>query len=131
RGVDKGDRVVIYMPMVPEAVIAMLGCARIGAVHSVVFGGFAPKELAARIEDATPKIIVAASCGLEPTRTVEYKPIIDEALTKTNHQPERIVLLQRAAAPAALGERDLDWQKLVADATPADPVPMAATDPLY
>ncbi|WP_167104283.1 acetate--CoA ligase [Amycolatopsis granulosa] len=130
-GVGKGDRVIVYLPMVPEAVVAMLACARIGAVHSVVFGGFAPKELAARIEDAKPKVIVAASCGIEPSRVVEYKPIIDEALAGTAHQPDKVVVLQRDAARAALGERDVDWQDLVADAAPVDPVPVAATDPLY
>jgi propionyl-CoA synthetase len=130
-GVTKGDRVIIYMPMVPEAVIAMLGCSRIGAVHSVVFGGFAPKELAARIEDAKPKVVVAASCGIEPTRVVEYKPIIDAALGATEHQPDKVVVLQRDAAKAELGPRDLDWHELVKKASPADPVPVAATDPLY
>ncbi|QFU86137.1 propionyl-CoA synthetase [Amycolatopsis sp. YIM 10] len=130
-GVAHGDRVIIYMPMVPEAVIAMLACARLGAVHSVVFGGFAPKELAARVEDAKPKVIVAASCGIEPTRVVEYKPIIEGALRVTEHQPDRVVVLQRDAARAELGERDVDWHELVEGATPADPVPVAATDPLY
>ncbi|SFB47747.1 propionyl-CoA synthetase [Amycolatopsis marina] len=130
-GVTKGDRVIIYLPMVPEAVIAMLGCARIGAVHSVVFGGFAPKELAARVEDAEPKVIVAASCGIEPTRVVEYKPIIDAALATTEHQPDRVVVLQRDAARADLGERDLDWAGLMHDAEPVAPVTVAATDPLY
>ncbi|MFH8371623.1 propionyl-CoA synthetase [Streptomyces sp. NPDC018031] len=130
-GVTKGDRVVVYMPMVPEAVVAMLACARIGAVHSVVFGGFAPKELAARIDDARPRVIVAASCGIEPSRTVEYKPIIDAALEMAGHQPDTVVVLQREAAPAVLGPRDRDWQDLLADAVPADPVPVAATDPLY
>ncbi|MGC7096984.1 propionyl-CoA synthetase [Amycolatopsis lurida] len=130
-GVAHGDRVIIYMPMVPEAAIAMLACARLGAVHSVVFGGFAPKELAARVEDAKPKVVVAASCGIEPTRVVEYKPIIEDALRVTEHQPDRVVVLQRDAARAELGERDVDWHELVADATPADPVPVAATDPLY
>jgi propionyl-CoA synthetase len=130
-GVDKGDRVIIYLPMVPEAVVAMLACARIGAVHSVVFGGFAPKELAARIEDAKPKAIVAASCGVEPTRVVEYKPIIDAALDVTEHQPDKVVVLQREACTAELGSRDVDWNDLMADAKPADPVPVAATDPLY
>jgi propionyl-CoA synthetase len=130
-GVEKGDRVVIYMPMVPETVIAMLATGRIGAVHSVVFGGFAPKELAARIEDAKPKVIVAASCGIEPSRTVEYKPIIDAALGATAHQPEKVVVLQRDAARAELGDRGVDWTELVAEATPADPVPVAATDPSY
>ncbi|PRX49996.1 propionyl-CoA synthetase [Prauserella shujinwangii] len=130
-GVTHGDRVIVYMPMVPEAVVAMLACARIGAVHSVVFGGFAPKELAARIEDAKPKVIVAASCGIEPARTVEYKPIIEAALETTGHQPDRVVVLQREAARAELGERDVDWAELMAGASPAEPVPVAATDPLY
>jgi propionyl-CoA synthetase len=130
-GVGKGDRVIIYLPMVPEAAIAMLACARIGAVHSVVFGGFAPKELAARVEDAKPKVIIAASCGIEPARVVEYKPIIDDALDTTAHQPDKVVVLQRDALRAELGPRDVDWQELVADAAPAEPVPVAATDPLY
>jgi propionyl-CoA synthetase len=130
-GVGRGDRVLVYMPMVPEAVVAMLACARLGAVHSVVFGGFAPRELAARIDDATPKVVVAASCGIEPTRVVEYQPIIDEALGRTAHQPDHVVMLQREKAPAALGERYVEWTELVADAAPADPVPVAATDPLY
>jgi propionyl-CoA synthetase len=130
-GVGKGDRVIVYMPMVPRAVVAMLACARLGAVHSVVFGGFAPKELASRIEDATPKVIVAASCGIEPARIVEYKPIIDEALSVTTHQPDAVVVLQREQARAALGERDVDWDDAIATATPADCVPVAATDPLY
>ncbi|MTD54768.1 propionyl-CoA synthetase [Amycolatopsis pithecellobii] len=128
-GVGKGDRVIIYLPMVPEAVIAMLACARLGAVHSVVFGGFAPKELAARVEDAKPKVIVAASCGVEPTRVVEYKPIIDAALATTTHQPDKVVVLQRDAARAELGSRDVDWAALSAE--PVGPVPVAATDPLY
>ena len=130
-GVTQGDRVIVYLPMVPEAVIAMRACARTGAVHSVVFGGFAPKELAARIEDAKPKVILAASCGIEPTRIVEYKPMIEAALKMTEHQPEHVVVLQREQAPAELTARDLDWTTLAAGATPAGPVPMAATDPLY
>jgi len=130
-GVGKGDRVIVYMPMVPEAVIAMLACARLGAIHSVVFGGFAPRELAARIDDATPRVIVAASCGIEPTRVVEYKPIIDEALQIAQHQPEHTIVFQREQMPAQLGERDLDWTALAAKASPADPVEVAATDPLY
>jgi len=130
-GVGKGDRVIVYMPMVPEAVMAMLACSRLGAVHSVVFGGFAPKELAARVDDAKPKLIVAASCGIEPTRVLEYKPIIDAALKISDHQPDKIVILQREAARAELDERSLDWDELVAQAKPADPVPIAATDPLY
>ncbi len=135
-GVGKGDRVVIYMPMVPEAVVAMLACARLGAVHSVVFGGFAPAELAARIEDAKPVVIVAASCGVEPTRVVEYKPLLDAALDRSSHKPESVIVLQREQARAAVGERDtdweeLDWDELVADAEPADCVEVGATDPLY
>ena len=135
-GVAKGDRVIVYMPMVPEAVIAMLACARLGAVHSVVFGGFAPAELAARIEDAKPTVIVSASCGIEPTRVVEYKPMLDAALDRSSHKPESVVVLQREQARAAVGERDteweeLDWDELVADAEPADCVEVAATDPLY
>ncbi|WP_370950439.1 propionyl-CoA synthetase [Amycolatopsis sp. cg5] len=129
--VDKGERVIIYMPMVPEAVIAMLACARLGAVHSVVFGGFAPKELAARVDDAKPRVIVAASCGIEPARTVEYKPIIDEALAMAEHQPDRVVILQRDRLKAELGERDVDWNELIEHAPPAQAVPVAATDPLY
>ena len=128
-GVGAGDRVIVYLPMVPEAVVTMLACARLGAIHSVVFGGFAPKELAARIDDARPKVIVAASCGIEPTRIVEYLPIIEEALTLSEYKPERTIVLQREIAPAKLGERDLDWASLVSDAQPADPVPVAATDP--
>jgi propionyl-CoA synthetase len=130
-GVGKGDRVIVYMPMVPRAVVAMLACARLGAVHSVVFGGFAPRELASRVEDAKPKVIVAASCGIEPTRVVEYKPIIDEALGVTTHQPDAVVVLQREQAPATLGERDVDWDAAMATAEPAGCVPVAATDPLY
>jgi propionyl-CoA synthetase len=130
-GVGKGDRVIVYMPMVPRAVVAMLACARLGAVHSVVFGGFAPRELATRVEDAKPKVIVAASCGIEPARIVEYKPIIDEALTLTTHQPDAVVVLQREQATATMGARDVDWDKAMATATPAGCVPVAATDPLY
>jgi propionyl-CoA synthetase len=130
-GVGKGDRVIVYMPMVPEAVVAMLACARLGAIHSVVFGGFAPRELAARIDDAAPRVIVAASCGIEPTRVVEYKPIIDEALQIAQHQPEHTIVFQREQMSAQLGERDLDWTALTAKASPADPVEVAATDPLY
>jgi propionyl-CoA synthetase len=130
-GVGRGDRVIVYMPMVPRAVVAMLACARLGAIHSVVFGGFAPRELATRIEDARPKVIVAASCGIEPTRTVEYKPIIDEALSTTTHQPDAVIVLRREQAPATLGERDLDWDEAMATAEPVGCVPVAATDPLY
>jgi propionyl-CoA synthetase len=131
-GVTTGDRVVIYMPMVPEAVIAMLACARIGAVHSVVFGGFAAAELAARIEDARPVAVVSASCGIEVSRVVEYKPILDRAIELSQHKPRSCVILQRPQARAALvAGRDLDWAEQMAAARPADCVPVAATDPLY
>ncbi|MEO3858011.1 propionyl-CoA synthetase [Acrocarpospora sp. B8E8] len=130
-GVGKGDRVVIYMPMVPQAAIAMLACARLGAVHSVVFGGFAPKELTARIDDAEPKVVVCASCGIEPTRVVEYKPIVDEAIAAAAHPPEKVVVLQRERARAEMGERDADWDELMSAAEPAACVDVAATDPLY
>jgi propionyl-CoA synthetase len=130
-GVAAGDRVIIYMPMVPQAVIAMLACARLGAVHSVVFGGFAPRELASRIEDARPKVIVAASCGLEPTRVVEYRPIIADAISYTMHSPDHVVVLQRDQAPAELAPGDVDWDEAMRDASPVDCVPVAATDPLY
>ncbi len=131
-GVGKGDRVVIYMPMVPEAVIAMLACARLGAVHSVVFGGFAANELAARIDDAQPAVIVTASCGVEPTRTVDYKPMLDTALEIAEHAPPACVILQREQRPCQpLAGRDHDWRELMADAQPVDAVPVAATDPLY
>jgi propionyl-CoA synthetase len=132
QGVEKGDRVLIYMPMVPEAVVAMLACARIGAIHSVVFGGFASNELATRIDDASPKLIVAASCGIEPARIVPYKPLLDKALDLAAHKPERCIILQRKQEPANLvAGRDLDWQELVAAAAPVDCVPVAANDPLY
>ncbi len=132
-GVGKGDRVVIYLPMVPEAVIAMLACARIGAVHSVVFGGFAPAELAARIEDAEPVVIVSASCGIEATRVVPYKPMLDEALSRSAHQPRHCVILQREQHPCELGEHDFDWSEVMRPGTvqPAGYVPVDATDPLY
>lgn len=131
-GVVKGDRVVLYLPMVPEAVVAMLACARLGAVHSVVFGGFAAAELAVRVDDIEPKVVVSASCGIEPARVVEYKPILDKALDLARHAPEHCVVLQREQARAELlPGRDLDWHELMAKATPAGPVPVAATDPLY
>ena len=131
-GVGKGDRVIVYMPMVPEAVMAMLACARLGAVHSVVFGGFAANELATRIDDATPKVILSASCGIEPNRIVEYKPLLDEAIELSAHTPDHCVVLQRPQAVAAMTPgRDHDWRDLVASAAPADCVPVAATDPLY
>ncbi|RTL62939.1 MAG: acetate--CoA ligase [Pseudonocardiaceae bacterium] len=130
-GVGVGDRVVIYMPMVPEAAVAMLACARIGAVHSVVFGGFAPKELAVRIDDATPTVIVSASCGIEGKRVIEYKPLLDKAIELSEHKPARQVILQRPQASAEMGPVDVDWVEAMAAATPADPVPVKATDPLY
>jgi propionyl-CoA synthetase len=130
-GVEKGDRVVIYLPMVPEALIAMLATARLGAVHSVVFGGFAPAELAARIDDAKPKVIVSASCGLEPTRIVEYKPMLDESIQLAKHKPDRCIILQREQHVVELGPTDMDWKDAMAMAEPAECVSVAATDPLY
>jgi len=131
-GITKGDRVIIYMPMVPEAAIAMLACARIGAIHSVVFGGFAPKELATRIDDAKPKAIIAGSCGLEPGRIVEYKPLLDDAIDIAEHKPSSCVILQRPEAAASMIEgRDVDWAELTAASKPIDCVPVAASDPLY
>jgi propionyl-CoA synthetase len=132
-GVERGDRVVIYLPMIPEAVVAMLACARIGAVHSVVFGGFAPAELAARIDDARPKVIVCASCGIEPTRTIPYKPMVDAAIALARHTPEHCIVLQRPQLLAEFGERDLDWTVVArrGAADPAECVPTGATDPLY
>jgi propionyl-CoA synthetase len=131
-GVARGDRVVIYLPMVPQVVVAMLACARIGAVHSVVFGGFAARELAVRIDDATPKVVVTASCGIEVQRVVEYLPLLNRALELAEHRVEACVVLQRPQATAALtAGRDHDWDELVAAATPVDCVPVAATDPLY
>ena len=131
-GVVKGDRVILYMPMVPEAVVAMLACARIGAVHSVVFGGFAPPELAKRIADARPKVIVSASCGIEPGRVVAYKPLLDEAIELSPVKPERCVILQRPQLQATLDpERDVDWDTAFKKAHSVGCVPVAATDPLY
>ena len=131
-GVEKGDRVILYMPMVPEAAIAMLACARLGAVHSVVFGGFAPNELAVRIDDATPKVLVTASCGIEFARVIEYKPLVDQAFEIAEFQPENTVVLQRPQAQAKMKSgQDHDWNELVKNAEPADPVALDATDPLY
>jgi propionyl-CoA synthetase len=131
-GTGTGDRVVIYMPMIPEAVVAMLACARIGAVHSVVFGGFAAAELAARIDDAAPKVVVSASCGIEVNRVLEYMPILERAIGMSNHKPPSCVIVQRPQAAATLtGGRDVDWEQAMAAAEPADCVPVAATDPLY
>ena len=135
KGVEKGDRVIVYMPMVPEAAIAMLACARIGAIHSVVFGGFAPHELATRINDAKPKLMVSASCGIEPNRVIPYKPMLDAAIDQADHKPDACIILQREDVTAELGARDHDWAALVAEAkaegVTAAPEPMAATDPLY
>ncbi len=131
-GVGKGDRVIIYMPMVPEAVVAMLACARLGAVHSVVFGGFAANELAVRINDAEPKVIISASCGIELKRVIEYKPLLDEAIRMARHKPERCLILQRPMAAATMTPgMDLDWNEAMAKARPHDCVPVSATDPLY
>lgn len=131
-GVTQGDRVVIYMPMVPEAAIAMLACARIGAIHSVVFGGFAPHELAIRIDDATPKVVLTASCGIEVAKVIPYKPLVDQALEEAAHQPDRVVVLQRPQVQAELRpERDLDWYQVQDGVEPADCVAVGALDPLY
>ncbi len=132
KGITKGDRVIIYMPMVPEAIIAMLACARIGAIHSVVFGGFASNELAVRIDDARPKTILAASCGIEPGRIIEYKPLIDEAIELSEHKPECVVILQRPEAQASLMPgRDFDWEEFQLDAKPADCVMVEGNHPAY
>src|SRR6478752_1435741 len=135
-GVTKGDRVILYMPMVPEAVVAMLACARIGAVHSVVFGGFAPKELATRIEDAKPKLSFSASCGLEPGRIVQYKPLLDEAIKLSSVKPQACIILQRPQQSCELTDGvDHDWASLRSAALAAGKlapcVPVLATDPLY
>jgi propionyl-CoA synthetase len=131
-GVAKGDRVLIYMPMIAEAAIAMLASARLGAVHSVVFGGFAANELATRIDDAKPKVIVSASCGIEPNRIVAYKPLLDNAIDLATHKPEKCIIKARPQAEATMqAGRDLDWDESVAAASPADCVPVEATDPLY
>ena len=131
-GVEKGDRVLIYMPMVPEAAISMLACARIGAVHSVVFGGFASNELAVRINDAKPKVIVSASCGIEIGRVIEYMPLLNGAIDIAAHKPNHCIILERPEAKAALTEgRDIDWATAMASASPAECVPVQATDPLY
>ncbi len=131
-GVGPGDRVIIYMPMVPETLIAMLACARLGAIHSVVFGGFAAHELATRIDDAKPRLIVSASCGIEGDRVIAYKPLLDEAIAQAAHKPDRCIILQRPQCDADLQpERDLAWQDVVPGAAPVDCVPVAATDPLY
>ena len=132
QGVQKGDRVIIYMPMVPEALIAMLACARIGAVHSVVFGGFASNDLAVRIDDATPAVIISASCGVEPSRVVPYKPLLDEAINLARHKPEACIILQRPLQQAQMeAPRDIDWEQAMAGAEAVPCVPVNANDPLY
>lgn len=132
QGVGKGDRVIVYMPMVAEAAIAMLACARIGAVHSVVFGGFAANELAVRINDAKPKVVVSASCGIEGAKIIEYKPLLDGAIELSEFKPDKTIILQRPQAPCELKPGfDIDWREAMASAQPADCVPVAATDPLY
>ncbi len=131
-GVEKGDRVVIYMPMIPQTVVAMLACARIGAIHSVVFGGFAANELSVRIEDAKPKIVVSASCGIEPKGPILYKPLLDKAIDLSSHKPERCVIFQRPQARAELIEgRDIDWDEVMKGAESTGCVSVEATDPLY
>ncbi len=131
-GVEKGDRVIIYMPMTPETLIGIYACARIGAVHSVVFGGFAPQELAVRIDDAQPKVVLTASCGIEVQRIVPYKPLLDAAIALATHKPAHCVVLQRDIHRCELvAGRDHDWRDAAAKATPADCVPLKATDPLY
>ncbi len=131
-GIEKGDRVIIYMPMVPEALVAMLACARLGAIHSVVFGGFAAHELAVRIDDATPKAIIAASCGLEPGRTIDYKPLLDGAIEQAAHKPDFCVILQREQSRADLiPGRDVDWHDFQQGVAPADCVPVEGNHPVY
>ncbi|MFP4285210.1 MAG: propionyl-CoA synthetase [Desulfovermiculus sp.] len=132
QGVGKGDRVIIYMPMIPEACIAMFACARLGAIHSVVFGGFAANELATRIDDAKPKVVVSASCGIEVNRVVKYKPLLDKAIELSTHQPDKCVIFQRPMEkPELKPGRDIDWDEAMAKAQPSDCVPVKATDPLY
>ena len=131
-GVSKGDRILIYMPMIAEAAIAMLACARIGAIHSVVFGGFAANELAVRIDDAKPKVVVSASCGIEITRVIPYKPLLDEAINISTHKPGNCIIFQRSQEKAGLvPERDIDWAEAMVTANPHECVPMLATDPAY
>jgi propionyl-CoA synthetase len=131
-GVAKGDRVIIYMPMIPETIIAMLACARIGAIHSVVFGGFAPHELAIRIDDAKPKVVISASCGMEGQKVIEYKPLLEKAIDLANHKPEKSVIFQRPQVRASLKkEKDHDWEEAMIHALPVDCLPVASTDPLY
>jgi len=132
QGVVKGDRVIIYMPMIPQTAMAMLACARIGAIHSVVFGGFAANELATRIDDAKPKVILSASCGIEVNRVIDYKPLLDDAIEQSRHKPEHCIIYQRSQGSCKLtNTRDLDWQEITKDASPVDCVPVEATHPLY
>ena len=131
-GVEKGDRVIIYMPMIPETLFAMLACARIGAIHSVVFGGFAPNELAIRIDDAKPKVILSASCGIEPKGAIPYKPLLDKAIELCAHKPEKCFIFQRPQVKAELiAGRDMDWQEALKEAKPAECTTVRSTDPLY
>ncbi len=132
QNIEPGDRVIIYMPMIPEAVVGMLACARVGAVHSVVFGGFAAKELAVRIDDAKPKLVLSASCGIEGDRVIPYKPLLDEAIDLATHKPDRVLIVQREQLQVSLdGDRELDWHQTCNQAEPAACVSVAATDPLY
>ena len=131
-GVVKGDRVIVYMPMIPQAIIAMLASARLGAIHSVVFGGFAPNELAVRIDDARPKLLVTASCGIEVQKVIPYKPLVDEAIEKSNFPPEKVLVLQRPQVTGDMKDgRDLDWETELSSANPTEPVPVDSWDPLY
>ncbi|WP_037070740.1 AMP-binding protein, partial [Psychromonas arctica] len=136
-GISKGDRVIIYMPMIPEAVMAMLACARLGAIHSVVFGGFAANELAIRLEDAEPKVIMTASCGIEVQKIIPYMPMVNKAIMDSRWKPEKVIVLQREQCPAELNsslgveDRDLDWSLQLEKSTAHDCVPVNANDPLY
>src|SRR5210317_1294894 len=131
KGITTGDRVIIYMPMITEALVAMLACVRIGAIHSVVFGGFAANELAVRIDDATPKAIIAGSCGIEPGRIVEYKPLLDGAIDLAAHKPEFSVIFQRPQCEAELGPRDIEWHDLQGGVAPAPCVAVSGDHPAY
>ena len=131
KGIVSGDRVIIYMPMIPEALVAMLACTRIGAIHSVVFGGFAANELAVRIDDATPKAIIAGSCGIEPSRIIEYKPLLDGAIELAQHKPEFTVIFQRTECEVQLGNIDVEWHALQAGVTPAPCIPVSGDHPAY
>ena len=132
QGVQKGDRVIIYMPMIPEAIVSMLACARIGAVHSVVFGGFASNELAIRIDDCKPKVMISASCGHEPNRIIEYKPLLNKAIEIAKHKVNKCIIFQREALKAELYiNQDIDWYDAIKDVPLVDPVEVSANDPLY